>query len=171
MIVLYIIGGLILLFFIVAMLLPSAYTVEKTMVMNASAEKCFNMVADLNHYRDWNPWSKMEPDAEKVITGTPKTTGHRYAWKGKKIGQGQLTIKQMENHKSVLLDLEFFKPFKSQADDRWVFEDAGNGKIKVIWKNSGPLPFPMGRIMGPMITKNLNKQFEEGLNNIKALVE
>jgi hypothetical protein len=170
MIVLYSILGVILLVLLIALILPGKYTVEKTMEMNASAEKCYDMVADLNNYRDWNPWSKMEPDAQKTITGTPKTPGHSYEWVGKKIGHGKLTVKSVETNRSAVLDLEFFKPFKSKADDIWSFSQNG-GKTTVNWKNTGPLPFPMARLMGPMITKNLDKQFVEGLNNIKQIVE
>ncbi len=140
-------------------------------IINAPAESCFDKIADLNNYRDWNPWAKMEPDASKSISGTPKTVGHIYKWEGKKIGVGQLTIKRLVNNKSVDLDLEFFKPFKSIADDIWSFEDLGNNKTKVVWKNTGGLPFGMARLMGPMIKGNLNKQFVEGLNNIKTLCE
>jgi hypothetical protein len=128
------------------------------------------MVADLNNYRDWNPWSKMEPDAKKQISGTPKTIGHRYSWQGKKIGEGQLTVRELNPNKSVTLDLEFFKPFKSKADDMWSFSES-KGKTLVTWKNSGGLSYPMARLMGPAITKNLNQQFMDGLNNIKTMVE
>lgn len=170
MIALYIIGGIIVLVLLIGLVMPSGYTVEKTMEMNAPVDKCYNMVADLNNYRDWNPWSKMEPDAKKTISGTPKTPGHSYEWFGKKIGHGKLTLRKAEPGKAVDIDLEFFKPFKSKADDLWNFSEAG-GKTKVTWKNTGALPFPMARLMGPMITKNLNSQFEEGLNNIKQIVE
>jgi hypothetical protein len=170
MIVLYIILGFFALILLIALILPSSYTVEKTMEMNAPAEKCYNMVTDLNNYRDWNPWSKMEPDAQKNIQGTPKTPGHSFEWIGKKIGHGKLTLKRVDTNKSADLDLEFFKPFKSKADDNWTFTESG-GKTTVTWKNSGGLPFPMARLMGPMITKNLSAQFVEGLTNIKNIIE
>ena len=46
-----------------------------------------------------------------------------------------------------------------------------SGETKVIWQNSGELPWPMARIMGPLINKNLNHQFEKGLSNLKKMVE
>lgn len=171
MIILYILLALVAAILLTAFILPKKYEVVKSIVINSDISKCYDMVADLNNYRDWNPWSKMEPDAKKSISGTPKTVGHKYSWDGKKIGIGQLTIKRVEANKSVDLDLEFFKPFQSKADDNWVFEQLQNNQVKVIWSNSGDLPLLMARLMGPMITKNLNKQFEEGLNSIKELCE
>ena len=170
LIALYILGGIIVFVLFIALILPSKYAVEKTIEINAPADKCYDMVADLNNYRDWNPWSKMEPDAKKTVTGTPKTPGHSYEWVGKKIGHGMLTVKSVEPNRSAVIGLEFFKPFKSKADDTWSFSESG-GKTKVTWNNAGGLPYPMARLMGPMIMKNLNKQFEEGLNNIKQAVE
>lgn len=168
---LYIFAGLIALLIILAFVLPGSYKVKKSINVNSDISKCYDMVADLNNYRDWNPWSKMEPDAKKSISGTPKTVGHRYDWEGKKIGVGSLTVKRVELNKAVDLDLEFVKPFKSLADDNWVFEQLPNNQVKITWSNSGDLPPGMARLMGPMITKNLNKQFEQGLNSIKEMCE
>jgi len=168
---LYILGGLIALLIVLAFILPGKYKVTKSITINCDISKCYDMVADLNNYRDWNPWSKMEPDAKKSISGTPKTVGHRYDWEGKKIGVGSLTVKRVDPNKAVNLDLKFVKPFQSFADDNWVFEQLPNNQVKVIWSNSGDLPPGMARLMGPMITKNLNKQFEQGLNSIKELCE
>jgi hypothetical protein len=41
----------------------------------------------------------------------------------------------------------------------------------VTWQNSGQLPWPIASLMGPMINKNLNHQFEQGLNNLKKMCE
>ena len=41
------------------------------------------------------------------------------------------------------------------------------GETKVTWQNNGELPFPLARLMGPLLKKNLDKQFGEGLKNLK----
>lgn len=171
MIILYIIIGLIALIVLLMFILPGKYIVKKSIIVNSDISKCYSMAADLNNYRDWNPWSKMEPDAKKSITGTPKTVGHQYVWDGKKIGVGGLTITATVPNKSVDLELMFIKPFSSKANDNWTFEQLPNNQVKIVWSNSGDLPAGMARLMGPMITKNLNKQFEQGLNSIKELCE
>ncbi len=171
MIVLYILIGLIALLILLAFILPAKYDVTKSIVISSDISKCYDMVADLNNYRDWNPWSKMEPDAKKTITGTPKTIGHRYDWEGKKIGVGSLTVKRVDLNKTAELELEFLKPFKSLASDNWTFEQLPNNQVKITWSNKGDLPAGMARLMGPMITKNLGKQFEQGLNSIKENCE
>ena len=171
MVVVYIIMALIALVLIIAALLPGKYSIKKEIVIAKPAAHVYSRVADLNYYRDWNPWHKMEAAASSKITGTPATVGHKFEWDGKKIGQGSLTIKGLTAPQEITLDLEFIKPWKSMALDCWTFDDLNNGSTKVVWENSGPLQFPMARLMGPMINKNLNQQFEQGLKNLKELCE
>lgn len=151
--------------------MPGKYTIEKSIVINASPDTVYNNVADLNNYRDWNPWQKMEPGAKANISGTPKTTGHKFEWEGKKIGQGSLTVKALNPPHKADIQLEFIKPWKSIASDNWTFEDLKNGSTKVTWNNHGPLAYPMARLMGPVINKNLSHQFEQGLKNLKEMCE
>jgi hypothetical protein len=171
MITVYVLAAVVTIFLVVPALMPPKYSVEKSIVVNKTPAQVFGHVANLNHYRDWNPWQKMEPGAKAAISGTPATPGHRFDWEGKKIGTGSLTIKSLNAPDSVNIDLEFIKPWKSKAEDNWTFEDQKNGTTKVTWHNHGPLPYPMARLMGPMVTKNLNQQFEQGLKDLKAMCE
>jgi ribosome-associated toxin RatA of RatAB toxin-antitoxin module len=167
----YILMGIVGLFFIIPAVMPGKYNVEKSIVINKTPDVVFNHVADLNHYRDWNPWQKMEPGAKANISGTPKTVGHKFDWEGKKIGTGSLTIRSLNPPHKAEIDLEFIKPWAAKADDNWTFEDLKNGSTKVTWNNQGGLKYPMARLMGPMINKNLNQQFEQGLKSLKEMCE
>lgn len=168
--ILVILGSLIVIALVAATLMPASYAVTAETTINASPRKVQDHIADLNHYRDWNPWQKMDPGSSQKIEGTPHTIGHKYSWDGKKVGSGYLMLTSITPGNEVKFKLEFFKPFKSVASDEWKFE--GDEKsTKVTWSNNGPLAWPMARLMGPMITKQLNQQFAEGLKNLKALCE
>jgi len=170
MIVVYIFIGLIVTLLIIAALMPKIFNIEKSIVITKPVEEVMDKVSNLNYYSQWNPWQQSDPTTKKEITGTPKTPGHKYAWEGKKVGMGSLTLKKMDQ-KHIHFDLEFLKPWKSKANDNWLFEPWGNGETKVIWQNSGALPWPIARLMGPMLHKSLNKQFEQGLGNLKKMCE
>lgn len=163
-------AGFIALLLIVAAFLPKGFNIEKNIVIHQPAGVVMNNVGDLNNYRAWNPWQKLDPQAKSTITGEPNTPGHRYSWEGKKVGVGSLTLLSVDN-KHIHFELEFLKPFASKAKDNWLFEPWGNEDTKVTWQNSGELPWPMARLMGPMLNKSLNKQFEDGLANLKKMCE
>ena len=170
MIVLYIVVGLIVLILLIALLLPGKYNVEKSIIIKRPVADVMDKVADLNYYSKWNPWQLAEPQAKFEITGQPKLPGHKYSWNGKKNGVGSLTLNKIDS-KHIHFDLQFLKPFKAEAKDNWLFEEWGTDETKVTWQNSGALPFPVARLMGPSINKNLQKQFVEGLNNLKRMCE
>ena len=97
MIVVYVIIGLIALLLIIAALMPKSYNVEKTTIIKKAVAEVMNKVGNLNSYSQWNPWQQMDPTAKSTITGTPKTPGHKYAWEGKKVGVGSLTLNSIDN--------------------------------------------------------------------------
>jgi len=155
---------------LIGAIMPAKYKVEKITFIGKPVNEVMSKVGDLNYYSSWNPWQQVDPSSTKTITGTPQAPGHKYSWLGKKVGEGSLTINSVDkNH--IHFDLEFLKPWKSHAKDNWLFEELGNGQTKVTWQNSGELPWPMARIMGPLINRNLNHQFEKGLSNLKKMVE
>ena len=171
MLVVYIILGFILGILLLAYLMPSKFMVEKTTIIKKSVAEVMDKVGNLNFYSQWNPWQQADPTAKATITGTPKTPGHKYGWVGKKTGVGFLTLNSIDD-KHIHFDLEFIKPWSSKAKDNWLFEEWGDGsETKVTWQNSGELPWPMARLMGPMINKQLNQQFEAGLRNLKKMCE
>ncbi|HRG23539.1 MAG TPA: SRPBCC family protein [Chitinophagaceae bacterium] len=171
MLLLYIVLGLFAVLLIAASLLPKSYNVEKNIIIKRPADYVMQRISDLNYYSQWNPWQQSDPSAKSTITGTAGQSGHKYAWEGKKVGVGSLTLLSMDA-KHIHFDLQFIKPMNSKASDNWLFESWGDGsETKVTWQNSGELPFPIGRLMGPMISGQLNKQFVQGLESLKALCE
>ncbi len=171
MIFIYILLGLIVFVLAAAAFLPKTYHVEKTTFIKRPVEYIMQRIADLNYYSRWNPWQQSDPTAKSKITGTAASPGHKYEWEGKKVGVGRLTLLSLDQ-KHIYFDLEFFKPWKAKARDNWLFEPWGDGnETKVTWQNSGDLPYPIARLMGPMINKNLNHQFVKGLENLKKMCE
>jgi hypothetical protein len=168
---LMIVGVIVALFFLVAAILPSSYTVERSVEINKAPEVVFGQVADFNNYLKWNPWSKIEPMAKNTISGTQQEVGASWRWEGSdQIGKGSLTIEKIEPHKSIQSKLAFIAPYQSVASDNWTFEPIANG-TKVTWHNTGELAYPMMRYMGLMFEGMLGPQFEQGLRDLKAQCE
>src|SRR5689334_6603151 len=105
MIIVYIFIGLIITLLLVAALLPKTYNVEKSIVINKPLAETMDRVGNLNYYSQWNPWQQSDPTAKHTISGEPMSPGHRYAWEGKKVGIGSLTLRDKDS-KHIHFDLE-----------------------------------------------------------------
>ncbi len=169
-IILYVILGIIALVLLIAAGLPGKYLIKKSIVINRPGAEVYNKGAGLNYYCQWNPWQKTDPDAKSVISGDPLHIGHKYEWNGKKVGEGSLTVRSVTPGKAINFDLRFLKPFKSQAIDAWDFIQTNEG-TRIVWRNNGQLPFPVARLIGSSMNKQVNQQFEERLQSLKEVCE
>jgi hypothetical protein len=170
---LYILGALvviIVLLLIIALFLPDGYFIEKSAIIKKPCDFVMDKVADFHNHIQWNPWQPIGKKEGSSISGLPKRPGHKYSWKDTKIGTGSLTLRDIDD-KHIHFDFEFIKPIKTIARDNWLFEDWGTNETKVTWQNFGALPYPIGRLIGYTLHKNLNQQITEGLKNLKKFCE
>jgi len=164
------IGALVVLFLLASALLPSAYKVERSIIVNAPVSSVYEEMRYFKNFKNWSPWYELDPEATITITGTDGEVGCKYAWSSKKenVGSGSLTrIKQEEN--KLLVSELYFADFGSTSHAGYRFEPADGG-TKVTWFNEGSLPFMM-RAMGLMMDGMMGKDFEKGLQKIKTYME
>src|ERR1044072_258290 len=90
--IIYILVAVIIILLVVALYLPDGYFIEKHAIIKNTRDVVIDKVTNLHHYAQWNPWQKTAPQSKQIITGEPKTPGHKYAWEGKKVGVGSLTL-------------------------------------------------------------------------------
>lgn len=162
---------LVVLFFGVAALLPGSYTVERSIEIDSPPAVVFSRVTDYNTWLEWSPWPKMDPAAEHRVTGTPGTVGMKWAWSGEQLGVGELRIEALESDRLLHSKLEFKAPMESLADDYVELTPTEDGGTRVTWRNTGDLPYPLGRYFGLSVEGMLGPQYEEGLQNLKQMCE
>lgn len=170
-IILIVVGVLAFLIFVVPLFLPSETTMQRSIVVERPLELIYDDLLDFNVYKQWNPWSEMEPDAETLITGNPGEVGHKWEWNGKEIGKGSLELKNFETYKSIENQLVFVEPMESTARDLWELERTDDGYTKITWIYKGEASYPIGRYMGLMMDSFLGKYYEKGLENLKVYFE
>ena len=110
---------------------------------------------------------------KKEFRGTDGTVGAVSFWEGnKEVGSGEQEITRLVEGSRVESKLRFLKPWKSQSDAYMEVEQVSDGSSRVRWGFSGKNGFPM-RLM--MLFMNMDKmvgaEFEEGLGDLKALME
>ena len=152
--------------------MADTYVVERSTTIEASPNDVFAKVVDLRAWDDWSPWAEMDPEMNKTYTGDPGTVGSGYSWNGnRKVGEGRMTVKEVDAQERVAIDLEFIKPFKSQSVTEVSVAPAGDGS-QVTWTMTGKHNW-MSKIMG--IFKSMDKMvgpdFEKGLAKLKRISE
>jgi len=153
-----------------SLFLPKAYSVNRTITINAPDSIIYKNIADYNEFYKWNAWSKMDPEAKINITGTVAQPGHFYQWDGKKNGTGQMKINKVEANKMVDMELKFIKPMESVADTRFDIEKDGSAN-KVTWTMSGESKGAINKWFGLFMDKMIGKDFEDGLKALKEKSE
>ncbi len=172
-VLLYILVGLVVVMGILSLIAPKTYDVFRTVEIERPKTEVFNYLKSLKKMDEWSPWAKKDPNMEKKFTGTDGTVGAVSYWNGnKEVGAGEQEIKKIFDGERIESELRFLKPFKSTSDCYFNIEDAGNGKTTVVWGFTGANKFPMTILsLFKSMDAMVGKDFEEGLTNLKAVLE
>jgi hypothetical protein len=163
---------LIALLLIYAATRPAEFRVERSVIINASAEKIFPLINDFREWEPWSPWEKVDPAVKRSYSGAASGEGAVYEWSGNKnIGQGRMEIVESSPPFKVKLKIDFIKPFEAHNTIEFTLIPQGDS-TRVTQAMYGPSPF-ISRLMGIFCSmdKMVGRKYEEGLANLKALSE
>lgn len=158
--------ALIAILLIVAAIAPKKYEIEKEIVINKPRTEVFNYIKSVKNQDNYGVWQLADPQMKKSYDGTDGTVGFKYSWESEKMGNGTQTITLVQEGERFETDLDF--GFGTPAHAYFITKDAGTDKTTVIWGIKGETPFPFN-IMN--LVYDMGDDFEQGLNNLKAVVE
>jgi hypothetical protein len=172
-IIFYIVIGIIVLIVILALIAPKSYDVSRSMEISRPKAVVFENIKYLKKQEEWSPWAKKDPNMEKKFTGVDGEVGAISYWNGNKdVGEGEQEITKIIEGKRVEGELRFMKPFRSTSDSCLELVELSNGNTKVTWGFKGENKFPMSIMMLFMnMDKAVGKDFEEGLQSLKSILE
>lgn len=139
--------------------------VDRSIQIDAPVADVFAKLNDFNHWQSWSPWLIMEQGAKVTVSDDAKS----YSWEGNRIGAGQMAITSEEANKKIQYDLEFLKPWKSQAKVWFDFAESAGG-TKVTWYMDSSLPFFLFW-MKAKTNAYIGMDYDRGLNMLKDYVE
>jgi ribosome-associated toxin RatA of RatAB toxin-antitoxin module len=152
---------------------PSASHVERSLVVPATPAVVYGYIHDLKHFSSFSPWLKVEPTAKVTVDGgnAGVGVGARYAWVGREVGAGEMTIASVKENERIELDLHFMTPFESQAKVIWSLVPEGSDQTKVTWAMDSTNTF-MGKAFGLVVDMDemLGRDFSAGLEALAPLV-
>jgi hypothetical protein len=152
---------------------PDKYHVERTARIEAPADMIFAEVNDFHTFAGWSPWAKRDPTMTLTVSTPSAGVGATYAWQGnKQVGKGKMTITESTAPTHTKEKLEFLEPFASVADASFDIKPEGGNAATVTWSMDGKSNF-VGKAFGLVMSmdKMVGKDFEEGLGNLKKVVE
>lgn len=153
---------------------PAAYRVSRSTQIAAPPATVHALINDFHHWDGWSPWAKLDPNMKTTYSGNPAGVGAVYHWSSTsdEVGEGRMTITESTPEKHVALNLEFIKPFQSNAVTNFHIQPAGTGS-SVDWVMTGESDFMSKAVMLAMggMDKAIGADFEKGLAQMKALAE
>ena len=169
-IALYIILALVGIIFLMALIAPKTYDVNRSVEIAKPKSEVFEYIKYLKNNDTWSPWARKDPNMEKKFTGTDGEVGAISYWNGNKdVGEGEQEITKIIPGERIEGQLRFLKPWKSTSDCYLDVEEGANSGTKVTWGFKGNNKFPMSIMMLFMsMDKMVGKDFEEGLATLKA---
>lgn len=152
------------------MLLSPKFHIERSVLVNAPAEKAYPLVADPHRWKEWTVWNQRDPAMKIEYFGAASGAGSGWAWKSASEGDGKMTLTAAEPNRRVAYDL-YFPDFDSTSTGAITFSAEGGG-TQVRWTMDGDMGRnPIGRWMGLFMNDLAGKDFDAGLANLKALAE
>ena len=163
---------LIVAFVVVVAVQPSEFRITRSASMSAPAPVVFEQVNDFHNWNAWSPWAKLDPEMKQTYEGAPAGKGAVYTWAGNgDVGEGRMTIVESRPPDTVVLNLEFLKPFAATNITEFSFVPEGD-QTNVSWSMYGKRNFMMKAFCLFMDTdKIVGGDFEKGLAAMKSVVE
>ncbi len=155
---------------VLGLFLPTSYTVERSVIIDASPSRIHEYVGNLKNWDAWEPWREGDPTL--VITRGEKTKGigASQSWVGES-GDGALTFTKDSPTEGITYDL-VFDGGAYVCQSSMVYDPLGDGQTKVTWTMSGDMGTPViGGYFVLIMDSTVGKKFDKGLSNLKNAVE
>jgi effector-binding domain-containing protein len=161
----------VVLMIVIGFFLPSKFSIERSMVMKSQPGPIFDQVNILKNWEKWSPWRKMDPQSVMTYNDIPSGKGAAYDWTSpnKRTGSGTMTITDVKENEEILTKLDF--KGQGQGESSYHFEKVEGG-TKVTWEMHSDIGAnPFVKWMMVLSKGMMEKMFDQGLNDIKTIVE
>src|SRR5215831_4286740 len=137
---------------------PDTFHVQRSIVINAPAEKIFPFIDDLHAWDSWEPEDRKDPTMKKTFIGPVSGTGAAMEWDSNgQGGKGRLVILESVPPSRVALKVDFIKPFEAHNLNEFTLEPDAGG-TKVTWSIQASNLFAM-KVVGVFF--NIQREFEK----------
>jgi len=162
--------ALLLLFAAVGLALPSHFSVERSVTIDAPADKVYSIIAAPREWKRWTVWNQRDPHMQMRYAGPEAGAGARWSWRSDSEGNGDMEFTEVVPGRQVDYRL-LFPDFGMHSKGSLRIEPEGSG-VRVRWSNEGEMgASPVDRWFGLLMDRLVGPDFEAGLSNLKRLAE
>ncbi|WP_258805049.1 SRPBCC family protein [Pseudarthrobacter sp. NS4] len=149
----------------------SSFEVRRSAVIPAPAEEIFPLVNSFHEWTRWSPWESVDPGMSRRYYGPDSGVGAGYEWSGnRKAGSGTMEIVESISPSSIMITLQFTRPFKALNPTTFTFTPVQGG-TEVTWLMTGE---NKGAAKVFALFMNMDKlvgsDFERGLKSLASAV-
>jgi uncharacterized protein YndB with AHSA1/START domain len=168
--VLAVVGAIALVLVLGGLFVPSKFNVERSVQINAPADRIYDYVVEPRKWKDWSVWTRRDPQMRIVYSGPPFGMGARWSWESKKEGSGSMEFTREEPNQRVEYALSF-PEFNLRSTGAIAMQPSGSG-TRVTWTNGGDVGGnPLKHYLAAAMDHMVGPDFEQGLANLKTLAE
>jgi len=150
--------------------LPSRFDVARTIVIDAPAERIYDLIAEPRLWMRWSAPHKRDPAMDVTYAGPPFGQGAKWSWASKQEGSGSLEFTRVDPNKRV--EYSLYLPIFNQRSTGAFSIEGGQGGQRVTWTNSGDVgPNPLKHYIAEGMDRMIGPEFEASLANLKVLAE
>jgi hypothetical protein len=160
---------LVLLLFAMGFLLPSAWQVERSVVIRAPANSIFPYLNSLKQWREWTVWAQQHPDIKVEYSGPDTGVGATSRWSEEGV-RAVMKIMQSEQNRSVTY-LQLFNAGEFRTDGALILVPEGEG-TRVVWQAASEVGrSPVSRYYALLLGRRAAADFDDSLMLLKHKLE
>lgn len=164
------IGAIALVIVGVGFFLPAAFLVQRSIVINAPADRLYDYIVEPKEWTRWSVWTRRDPKMDITYSGPPFGQGARWSWKSATEGSGSMEFTRVEPNRRVEYSL-VFADFGMRSTGELRIEPGPAG-TRVTWTNAGDVGTnPLKHYLAAAMDHLVGPDFQAGLQNLKALAE
>lgn len=152
------------------MMLSPAFTVQRSLLVNAPPERVYAYVADPRGWKLWSIWTQRDPAMTIAYSGPASGAGAGWSWQSASEGNGAMTFTSVEPGRRVAFDLQLADlGTTSRGELRFAPEGSGT---RVTWTMDGDTGSnPLYHWFALFADAIVGPDFAGGLENLKTVAE
>jgi len=151
---------------ITAIFVSKDFSAQSEITINKPKQEVFNYVKMLKNQDNFGVWQLSDPQMKKTEQGVDGQVGYKSSWDGKKVGKGSQTITKIVEGETIETTLDF--GMGEPAKGYFILKEISPNQTLVTWGISGKSPYPWNFMN---LFMNMNKDFDQGLKNLKNRLE